>query len=98
VALTRTDAKQSSHRFPHFLPDGQHFLFYATGSAETGTVYVGHLDDGTSQRLLEADASAVYASSGHVVFVRQGKLFAQQFDPVAIKLSGTRFLLQNKSV
>src|SRR5262245_14659608 len=27
-ALARTDAKQASHRFPQFLPDGRHFLFY----------------------------------------------------------------------
>jgi eukaryotic-like serine/threonine-protein kinase len=29
VAVTRLDAGQVGHAFPHFLPDGRHFLYYA---------------------------------------------------------------------
>ena len=34
-----------------------------------------------ARRLLDSDTGAVYASSGHLLFVRQDTLFAQQFDP-----------------
>ena len=33
----------------------------------------------------------MYASSGHLLFVRQGTLFAQHFDPVRLELTGNPF-------
>ena len=42
----------------------------------------------TSRRLLDADPGAVYVASGHLLFVRQGTLFAQDFDPVRLELTG----------
>ena len=91
MAVTRIEAQQSSHRFPHFLPDGRHFLYYATSSAEAPGVYVGQLDGRAAQRLLDADAPAVYASSRHLLFVRKGALFAQEFDAVRLALTGTPY-------
>ena len=44
-----------------------------------------------SRRLLDADPGAVYVSSGHLLFVRQGTLFAQHFDPVRLELTGNPF-------
>jgi Tol biopolymer transport system component len=41
--------------------------------------------------LLDADTPAVYAPSGHLLFVRQGKLFAQHFDPGRLELTGNPF-------
>jgi hypothetical protein len=32
VAVTRLDAGQVGHAFPHFLPDGKHFLYYTSGA------------------------------------------------------------------
>ena len=63
---------------PVFLPDGRHFLFHASGS-EPG-IYVGSL--GASEppkRILDARA-ATYASSEHLLFVREDTLFAQAFE------------------
>jgi eukaryotic-like serine/threonine-protein kinase len=86
-ALTRIEAKQSSHRFPQFLPDGRHFLYYVTGSPQVSGVYVNELN-GTTKRLLDADAPASYTPSQYLLFVRQGTLFAQSFDPVKLEVSG----------
>jgi dipeptidyl aminopeptidase/acylaminoacyl peptidase len=41
--------------------------------------------------LLDADAPAVYAPPGYLLFVRQGKLIAQKFDPAKLALSGNPF-------
>ncbi len=88
--LMQTDAQQAGQRFPQFLPDGRHFLYYVQSSAESPGVYAGQLDGGAAQRLLDADAPAVYASQ-HLLFVRQGTLFAQEFDPERLALSGNPF-------
>ena len=88
AALTQLDEpKQGSHRYPQFLPDGRHFLYYAQGSPEASGVYVSNLDRSVTLRLLAADGGAVYAS-GHLLFVRQGVLFAQAFDLSSFALAG----------
>ena len=89
AAVTRVDAQQGSHRFPQFLPDGRHFLYYASGSTEVRGLYAGQTEGGTAERLLDADALGVYAASGHLLFVRQGRLIAQEFDPARLAFSGT---------
>jgi serine/threonine protein kinase len=91
AAVTHIEAHQASHRFPKFLPDGRHFLYYVSGDSRTRGVYVGQLDGAATQRLLDADAAAVYASPGYLLFVRQGKLIAQKFDPAKLALSGNPF-------
>src|SRR5262249_57616989 len=83
TAVTQVKApQQGSHRLPGFLPDGRHFLFYVTGSPDTRGVYVGDLRGAEPRRLLDTDTAAMFASSGQLLFLRQGTLFAQQFDPV----------------
>jgi serine/threonine protein kinase len=91
AAVTRVEGQQSSHRFPSVLPDGRHFLYYVAGGAEARGVYVGQVDDAASKRVLDADAAAVYAPPGYLLFVRQGKLIAQKFDPAKLALSGNPF-------
>jgi Tol biopolymer transport system component len=82
AAVTQLDApRQTAHQFPQFLPDGNHFLFYA--QRELPGVYLGQLSPsgpGQTRRLFDADTGAVYASSGELLFMRQGTLFAQDFD------------------
>jgi dipeptidyl aminopeptidase/acylaminoacyl peptidase len=70
------------------LPDGRHFLFYTLGTPDIQGVYVGRLDAPESRRLLNADSGAVYARE-HVLFVRQGTLFAQRIDVDRLALTGT---------
>jgi serine/threonine protein kinase len=77
---TRLEPPQTSHRGPHFLPDGRHFLFYAVASPEARGIYMGDIEGLETRRLLDADSAAVYAATGQLLFVRQGTLFAQNFD------------------
>jgi len=89
VAATRIEApQQRGHSSPVFLPDGRHFLFFVTGSPEARGVYVGQLDRLNTTRLFDADAPAVYASTGYLLFIREGKLLAQGFDPDRVELRG----------
>lgn len=88
VAVTPLQ-RLTSHHFPQMLPDGRHFLYYVAGGPESRGVYVGQVDGTSPRRLLPADAAATYEASGHLLFVRQGALLAQRFDPARQELSGT---------
>jgi serine/threonine protein kinase len=95
VAVTQLKAEQGGHRGPSFLPDGQHFLYYATGgSSEARGVYLSQLDDSAqARRLFDADAGAVYTPPGYLLFARQEILFAQGFDLSRLELTGNPFPL-----
>jgi roadblock/LC7 domain-containing protein len=75
---------ESTHRYPSFLPDGVHFLYLArrsgAGRGIEPTIYVGSLDAPDRSRVLGVASNVLYAS-GHLVFVQQGVLVAQPFDP-----------------
>ncbi len=85
--------RQRGHESPQFLPDGRHFLFFVTGSPEARGVYVGQLDGNGTKRLFDAETPAAYASTGQLVFVREGKLLAQGFDLDRMELTGDAFPL-----
>ena len=86
---TRFEAAHRYHGRPAFLPDDRHFLFFMTGPPDVGGVHLGRLGDLTSHRLFAADSAAVFAPGpGHLVFVRDGKLMAQPFDPDRLEIQG----------
>ncbi|PYS09605.1 MAG: hypothetical protein DMG17_26625 [Acidobacteria bacterium] len=90
VAATRLETGQTSHRFPQFLPDGRHLIYFVQGASTRG-VYAGSLDGGPSKRLVTADAAAVVSPSGFLLFPRETTLFAQAFDLERQELSGSPF-------
>jgi eukaryotic-like serine/threonine-protein kinase len=97
VTATRVDApRHRGHFAPVFLPDGRHFLFYAGGIPEVSGVYVGQLDTLDAMRLLDADSPAVYAATGDLLFLRDGKLLAQAFDPDRLMLEGAPTVVVDK--
>lgn len=81
---------QTSHRQPWFMPDGRHFLYFATGAEGRG-IYVDSLDASDPKRLLgtDTDSGPVLSSSGHLLFVREKTLFAQELDQKSLELKGT---------
>ena len=80
---------ETGHRFPWFLPDGDHFLYAAIPQGPRGwDICVGSLHSKESRRLLTAGSGATYADPGYLLYVRDGNLVAQRFDPQRIALSG----------
>ncbi|MFI5114928.1 MAG: protein kinase, partial [Terriglobales bacterium] len=82
-------ASVGSPRWPAFLPDGRHFIFYqyASGNQEGGRIHLGALDSQQDTILVDSDFRAQYAS-GHLVFVHGGNLMTQSFDEKKLKLAG----------
>lgn len=93
VKLTGFDTThhESSHRWPMFLPDGNHF-FYSTLSAvgtasDVDIVRIAALDSSMNRVLFSATSNVVYAN-GRLIYVRQGTLMAQPFDEVKLDFAG----------
>ena len=92
VEVTRVDApRQTGHRFPRFLPDGRHFLFFALGTPESQGVYLGSLDSMEARRLFDADGAAVFVPPDRVLFPRQGALWAQRLARGTLEPVGDSF-------
>jgi eukaryotic-like serine/threonine-protein kinase len=87
TVVTTLDAarKETSHRWPHFLPDGRHFLFFVQPA---NVIQIGSLDAQETTTLLSAEARVVYTPPGYLFFTRQGTLMAQAFDAARAELSG----------
>ena len=84
VPVTTLDRSQhTTHRWPHFLPDGKHFLYVAAhhmgGKQGNSGIYVGSTDGGIPKFILRTNGSALY-SSGALLYYRDGSLMAQEFD------------------
>lgn len=91
VAVTTLDSTrhESGHRFPCFLPDGEHFLFTSLPGGPAGwDTFVGSLKSRTVKRLLSARSAAVYAEPGYLLFERDGRVMAQPFDARRLELQG----------
>ena len=88
----RTPTRAPGQRFPQFLPDGRHFLYYVAETSMRG-VYLGALDSPERQRLFDADAAAVFVPPARVLFVRAGKLYAQRLDPARLQVEGNAVAL-----
>jgi Tol biopolymer transport system component len=90
TALATNVAGFGSHRWPHFLPDGEHFVYVTTptGScSDASEMHFGSLDGKQDVPLMRACGSAVFAN-GHLIYWRDGNLVAQPFDPRRGVLSG----------
>ncbi len=73
--------QENSHRWPYFLPDGEHFLYAVRSDVpENHGIYLGSLSSPEHRRLAFAFSRLAYAPPGYLLFVRDGVLFAQPFD------------------
>jgi Tol biopolymer transport system component len=88
-AVTRLTKKEEAHRWPFFLPDGEHFIFLGDAPrTEDHHIKVASLRDGSSRELMQAVTNAQYVEPGQLLYVRAGALLAQPFDTKTLTLSG----------
>jgi hypothetical protein len=76
--------------FPQFLPDGRHYLHLSMSADRRGRVIrVGSTEAAEAQDLVESQASAAYAPSGHLLYRRDESLVARPFDAANRSFSGS---------
>jgi serine/threonine protein kinase len=89
--------RETSHRWPVFLPDGRRFVFLVrSDQSEVQGVYLGSLDTKGISRLINIPSSAVFAASpgerdGYLVFEQRGILSAQALSLSEGRMSGEIF-------
>ena len=105
VTVLDESTREITHWRPHFLPDGQHFLYVGGRAPGDARVYVGSLDAGANGQsdsrekspLLPDDTAVRYAPptrwypGGYLLFVRENSLMAQEFDAGRLEPAGQPF-------
>ncbi len=90
--ITNLDSarKENSHRFPHFLPDGEHFIYVTlSGAVENQGIYLGSLNSKESRRLLDTLTMVVYDRSGYLLYISRGSLVSHAFDLKQMQVYGS---------
>jgi serine/threonine protein kinase len=101
VPITTLDSTKGdvTHRYVRFLPDGNHFIFYArTGTGSVGdedAICLGALDKEGFDRIIPAASTVDYAD-GHILYQREASLMAHPFDAGALELTGDAFPIAEK--
>jgi Tol biopolymer transport system component len=103
VQLTTVDTGRGeyAHHHPMFLPDGRHFLYLRAARAQPDDrsgIYVGSIDAAPDQQSTERLVATTFGpvffvpskddARGFLLFLREGSLVAQRFDPATVTLSG----------
>jgi Tol biopolymer transport system component len=89
--VTRVEAAGTTHRLPFFLPGGKRLLYFSGaqgGNAETNSIQSLDLATGKSTLVAREGSEGRFVEPGYLVFVREGNLLAQPFDPTALKTTG----------
>ncbi len=84
--------KETTHRWPSFLPDGKHFLYVSRtrtqSKGELGNLMVASLDAPDGRHLLNDSSNAIYVEPGYLMYGRSSDLFAQRFDVKKLAFAG----------
>jgi Tol biopolymer transport system component len=83
-----TVRKEEWHRWPAFLPDGRHFLYFVQNAEhENSGIYLESLDVKEKRLLVRAYGIGLYSPPGYVLFAQGSTLMAQPFDSSRLELS-----------
>jgi len=82
-----TPKGEIDHWLPHFLPDAKSVLFTIVTGSEDNRLAVLSLETGQRRVVMEGGGSGRYLASGHLVFLRNGVLFAAPFELARLQAS-----------
>jgi eukaryotic-like serine/threonine-protein kinase len=85
---TKLDKDESSNESPSFLPDGKHFFYVSSSLTGPSQIKVGVLGKPDQSGIAIAPGSRAGFASDHLLFVREGHIQAQPFNPRTFELSG----------
>lgn len=77
------------HRWPYFLPDGRHYLYFSYHQTlARKPILVASLDSKQRKQIVESASMVQYAAPGYLVYVRERTLVAQRFDVKKLQVEG----------
>jgi eukaryotic-like serine/threonine-protein kinase len=85
--VVRPASETSQVGAPSPLPGGDQFLYVSYDRKHAPSIRMASLNTGRSEPVL-SDANRPQFASGHLLFLRGGKIFAQRFDPGSGKTQG----------
>jgi serine/threonine protein kinase len=90
ATLTTPETEGTTHRLPHFLPDGRHVLFFLGQPGKESASGINAVDVDSKKITLVAreNSEGRFVAPDHLVFVREGNILAQPMDPASLKLTG----------
>lgn len=84
--------RETGHQWPHFLPDGRHFLYLAmSADARESSIFSGSLDSNQTQLVVRGASNVSYVPPGYLVYSSQGTILAQKFDAKSFRVTGGPF-------
>jgi Tol biopolymer transport system component len=88
-SVTSLERGESGHYWPHFLPDGQHYLYTVWHSeAAKRAILAGMLGSKEKTRVAAGESNTAYSEPGFLVFRRENAVYAQPFNRKKLALSG----------
>jgi serine/threonine-protein kinase len=89
LTTPRPDDSGKDHRYPVMLP-GSRILLYGvgTGKSDAARIVAEDLQTGLRKDLVTGTMAFRYSPSGHIVYTRDGAVFAQHFDASALAVTG----------
>jgi eukaryotic-like serine/threonine-protein kinase len=83
-----------AHLWPHFLPDGVHFLYLSINArSDQSGIDVARIGQSGSTRVLDALSNVAYSEPGFLLFARERRLLAQPFDARALTITGNAVVI-----
>jgi DNA-binding winged helix-turn-helix (wHTH) protein/Tol biopolymer transport system component len=89
---------EQSHRWPVFLADGRHFVFFVRSEEhpEEAGIYAGSLDSKDYHLVVRATTGPAYEARGTLVYVRDGVMMVQGFDEKKLAAVGEPIALPDR--
>jgi len=94
VSVTPSPPQGSGHghRWPSFLPDARHFVYFSDwsspGDPQRNGIYIGSVDGGPPKLVSSEIRGNVEFASGRLLYVRDRSLMGQPFDTERLEFSG----------
>jgi eukaryotic-like serine/threonine-protein kinase len=99
TAVTQLDKShgENSHRWPKFLPDGRHFLFFLRSfQTDLSGIYVTALGSKEYRLLIKTPFGAAFVPGGSILYMQNETLFVQAFDPRELTIRDEPIPLQER--
>jgi Tol biopolymer transport system component len=98
ITKLNTGRGEMSHRWPVFLADGRHFLFFVRSilNPEINGIYAGSLDSQDFHMVVRTFQGPAFEARGSILYVRDGAVVAQTFDERKLVTTGEPTVLPDR--